>query len=159
MKLLKAALIGTILLWSPTVQAEETPAEVTAIYDQVQKLLTQHYPQAKFERSNGNFVAKFDTRTFMIHHALKTGEWQEARPQEGPNRKGIQCSISSAPGRWAGAAMVPQSFEYHYFTSLLMAPYNEKLNRHLIAHLDYPNGTSPQLLTEYQKVLAGFSSK
>lgn len=149
-----------LCLSAPAPAAEEKKQmEVQQVYEEVQKLITEYYPQAKFDTSNGNFIARFNTRKFMIHHALKTGEWQDAHEQEGPNRRGIQCSISSAAGPWAGAAMVPQTFDYRYYSSLLMAPYNKRLNTHLTAHLDYPGDTSAEFTKRYSQIISSFANK
>lgn len=125
----------------------------------VQRLLLEYYPKAECTRKDNRFECRFNTRTFMIHNALKTGEWQEARPQEGPNRGGILCTISSDTGPWNGAAMVPQTFDYRYFTSLLMAPYNKKENKHLVAHLNYPDNVERQLLQRYTKLIDSFAAE
>ncbi len=127
------------------------------IFDRLEQLIKQYYPQAKFERKQGLFIAKFDTRTFMIHHALKTGEWQEACAQEGPNRKGIRCSIKANPGPWMGAAVLPQIFDNKYFSSLMIAPYNKKFNLHLAAHLDYTDSTSKEFVKTYQDTVNDFA--
>ena len=118
-------------------------------------------------RLPGGFAAppaRFNTRQFMIHHRLKSGEWQDARPQESPGLNGIMCTIDSSPGHFMGAALVsaaPESaavFDEHYFTSLMMVPYCKQLSRHLISHLDYPSGVSGKFLEEYRKTIAKFAS-
>lgn len=151
--------IGALALSMNDVKAgEEAPEAVSVICENAEKLLKRFYPKVSIDRSNGLFVGKFDTRKFMIHHALKTGEWQEAREEEGPNRAGIICSIQSQKGRWGGAAVVPQTFNNRYFESLLMAPYSKKLDRHLVVHLSYPDGTKAEFLTEFQTMISSFSS-
>ncbi len=140
------------------------PRAVEDTYTQVQALIFKNYPKATFERKNGLFTARFNTRQFMIHHQLKTGEWQDARPQEGPDMNGIFCTIESSPGPFMGAAAVsaaPESaaaFDEHYFTSLMMVPFCKRLSRHLISHLDYPYGVSTKFLEEYRKTIAKFSN-
>jgi hypothetical protein len=124
---------------------------------QVQALITEFYPKATFEKKNGTFIGKFNTRMFMIHHALKTGEWQEASQQEGPNKGGIVCRIQNGTGPYMGAAMVPQTFDYRYFNSLLMAPENKATNTHLIAHLDYPSGVSVDFVNRYRKLISSYA--
>lgn len=154
--LLASMVIGTICGFEVKSADDTPPQQVSTIYNDVEKLILEYYPEAKIQRKDNVFTASFDTRTFMIHHALKTGEWQEARPQMGPNRKGIICGISFSPHRWQGAAVVPQSFNNRYFQSLLMAPYNKKLDMHLVVHLDYPDGTSPEFQSKFNKVINSF---
>jgi hypothetical protein len=157
-KTLSILLAGAALILSnANTQAADLPKEVEDIYDRVQKLIVEYYPKASIERKNNIFSAKYDTRIFMIHHPLKTGEWQEAREQEGPNPKGIQCVITSDAGAWQGAAEVPQTFNNRYFQTLLMAPYNKRLKKHLTVHLDYPDRMPLQFSTSFQKLVASFA--
>lgn len=148
------------LLCCGYVAASDKP-KVSAFYDQVEELVKKYYPQAEFEQKEAEkqFLARYKTRQFMIHHALKTGEWQEAMPQEGPNRHGIRLSMQAYPGQWMGAAVLPQTFSYRYFTSLIAAPYNSKLNMHVHCTLDYPADANPEFLKSYQSLLAEFSKE
>lgn len=160
-KLLKPALLLlplSMVLYTALPSAAQDTKAANAMFDRVQKLITQYYPQANFTRDNhaGTFEGRFNTRTWMIHHPLKTGEYQDARPQEGPKRKGILCRISCGQGHYNGAAKVPQTFDYRYFKSLLRAPYNKRLGTHLIAHLDYPDDVSPEFLQQYSKLIDSF---
>lgn len=139
--------------------SEQPPKEVEQLFTKLEALLLEFYPQATVTRKTNGFECRFNTRSFLIHHALKTGEWQEARAQEGPNRGGILCSVSDSAGRYAGAAMVPQQFEYRYFSSLLMAPYNKKIDRHLIAHLNFPDNVKPQLIRRYSELITSFAQE
>lgn len=139
--------------------AEQKDERADALYKELQSLITEYYPKATFEIKGGKFLAKYNTRTFMIHHALKTGEWQDASAQEGPNKGGILCTIQSSEGKYGGAAMVPQSFDYRYFSSLLMAPENSKSNTYLIAHLNYPSGVSLDFLNRYRKLIESYSDR
>lgn len=144
------------LLATPSISSE-TARQDDTFFAEVEKLLREYYPQAECTIKNGRFECRFNTRTFLIHHALKTGEWQDACPQEGPNRGGILCTITREGGPWNGAAMVPQTFEYRYFTSLLMAPYNKGQDKHLVAHLNYPDNVKRQLIERYSKLITSFA--
>lgn len=139
--------------------AEQKDERAHAIYKQLQSLITEYYPKATFEIKGGKFLAKYNTRTFMIHHALKTGEWQDASAQEGPNKGGILCTIQSGEGKYGGAAMVPQTFDYRYYSSLLMAPENSKSNTYLNAHLNYPSGVSLDFVNRYRKLIESYSDR
>ena len=95
----------------------------------------------------------------MIHLPLKTGEWQEAREMEGPDRGGIICALSYQKGKWMGAAMVPQTFEYHYYSSTLSCPYNMKLDMHLESHLSYPANVKAEFLRAYTQIVDAFANE
>lgn len=149
----------TTLIMTEAKAGDEAPQAVNLVYDRAEALLKRYYPGISIQRTEGRFVANYDTRKFMIHHALKTGEWQEAREQEGPNRGGVICSIQSQKGRWGGAAVVPQTFNSRYFESLLMAPYSKALDRHLVVHLDYPDSAKPEFLKELQTLISAFAEQ
>ncbi len=155
-------LIGAVLMISssPNAQSssEAAPPAVAETYARVEKLLLAHYPNAAVKRENGNLQISYKTRKFMVHNRLKTGEWQEAVEQIGPDRSGISCSISAAPGPFMGAAVVPQTFDYRYYQSLMLAPYSKSLNYHLVAHLNYPDDVKPVVLREFNDTVAKFSN-
>lgn len=155
--ILPISIVVTLLLCVPVLAEEQRDARAEALYKRLQALITEYYPKATFEIKDGKFTGKFNTRTFMIHHALKTGEWQDAREQEGPNKGGILCTIQSSSGKYGGAAMVPQTFDYRYFSSLLMAPENSKGNTYLIAHLNYPSGVSVDFVNRYRKLINSYA--
>jgi hypothetical protein len=156
--LLFAATAACLTLVSSTVSAKQAAAG-SQLFDKLQALFSKHYPQALIERTDKTFTAKFRAKSFMIRLPLKTGELQPARAIEGPAEGGIVCSVEIAPGRWQGAAMVPQSFDHQHFTSLLMAPYSTKSNSHLVAHLDYPLGTPAKFLLDYARTINSFGDK
>jgi|AGTN01.3.fsa_nt_gi hypothetical protein len=160
MAFLKAILpIVLAILCAVPALADSKDARAEALYKQLQGLITEFYPNATFEIKGGRFSGKYNTRTFMIHHALKTGEWQDAFAQEGPNKGGILCTIESSTGKYGGAAMVPQTFDYRYFSSLLMAPENSKSNTYLIAHLNYPSSVSVEFINRYRDLIESYSDR
>ncbi len=128
---------------------------------ELEKLLTRYYPKIqRTQVSSEPEVIQFEYNTmkFMIHHPLKTGEWQPARETIGPQRRGVICGIRLNPGRWAGAAMVPQVFDHKYYNTLLMAPYSEANDCHLVANLSYPEyDVDGNFLREYQRLVNDFA--
>lgn len=148
--------------WSSTIRpvsCSQTDDQADEIFNRLQSLVTEYYPEATCEKKVGSICFKFNTRMFMIHHPLKTGEWQEARAQEGPNRGGILCNVGRAEGRYAGAAMVPQTFDCHYFKRLLMAPYCKRSNSHLIAFLDFPDNAKAEFLVRYRQLINSYAEE
>lgn len=158
----QALLIGALLMMSSSTPgqsaSEAAPSAVAETYSRVEKILLAYYPNATVKRENGNIQISYKTRKFMMHNRLKTGEWQEAVEQIGPDRSGISCSISAAPGPFMGAAVVPQTFDYRYYQSLMLAPYSKSLNYHLVAHLNYPDDVKPIVLREFNDAVAKFSN-
>lgn len=135
------------------------PPAVAETYSRAEKVLLSHYPNATVKRENGNLQISYRTRKFMVHNRLKTGEWQEAVEVIGPDRNGISCGISAAPGPFMGAAMVPQTFDYRYYQSLMLAPYSKNLNYHLVAHLNYPDDVKPEVVKEFNEAISRFANQ
>jgi hypothetical protein len=92
----------------------------------------------------------------MIHEATKTGEWQDAAEQVGPQKGGICGDAVVEPGRFEGAALVPQAFDKRYFIEWMAAPYSEKLNRHLLVHLKVPKDAPQEFVKEFAELVATF---
>jgi len=123
----------------------------------VKSLVAEHYPRAQFEITEYLLTFRYDTWKFMIHEAWKTGEWQEARPQEGPNQHGILGEVHLIKGPYLGAAGVPQSFDKRYFTVLLQAPYSKKCDCHLHSRLFYPKRMDLNFVKRYSELIDSFS--
>src|SRR6185295_11725640 len=112
-----------------------------------------YYPNAKTELAGGRIHFEHDTRVFMVHTALMTGEWQEARPTIGPNPHGILCNIELVPGVYNGQAVLPQTFNECYFETLAMAVASPTGSHYLSVHLSYPSGVDPWFRKEFDDVL------
>lgn len=128
--------------------------------DAMEHLLKRYYKDIKrIDISNETVRFEYNNMKFMVHLPLKTGEWQPAHEEIGPQRHGIACALSLSPGKWMGAAMMPQVFDHHYYKILGMAPYDEQKDCHLHASLSYPESDiSPGLMKEYQKLVNSFGS-
>jgi hypothetical protein len=131
--------------------------DLSGFYSSLRTVFTKHYPAVKMSTKDKTVTFDHDTRLFMIHEALKTGEWQEAREQRGPKKAGVYCEIVSESGPYNGAAVVPQAFNKHYFTVLLLAPYSRRLDRHLHVLLSYPADASKEFLREFTDTVNKFN--
>lgn len=114
------------------------------------------YPKASIDTQPRAIHFEFNTRKFFVHHALKTGEWQDAREEKGPNRGGILGDIQLQSGPYAGAACVPQTFDFRYYKVLVLAPDSKKHNCHLHARLFYPANAPAAFLSQYEQLIEGF---
>jgi hypothetical protein len=124
--------------------------------NEVRTLVLKYYPNAGVTLKDQSIHLEFNTRKFMIHEPLLTGEWQDAHEETGPQKGGIYGDIELRAGEYAGMAGVPQSFDKRYFTLHVMAPYSKKLNRHLYIHLKYPRDVHKEFLTEFERLINGF---
>lgn len=134
----------TALILTQAVSGEMNDQEATQdprlrkIYSEVQGLVRRHYPEATSHLLGKKIHFESNTRVYVIHVALKTGEWQDPWEERGPRKGGILGRIELRDGKYGGAAMVPQTFDRRYYEVMLMAPYSEKHDCHLYAHLYVP---------------------
>jgi hypothetical protein len=156
------AFLGLLACWAqleprPARAADSNP-DLTPFAKKVGELVRKHYPDAMQSSSRDGSTIHFqhNTRVFMIHQPDKFGEWQDAREERGPKKGGILCDIESRPGKYNGAAVVPQEFDERYFTLYLAAPYSKKLDRHVYIQLKYPKDVSEDFLEEFKQLVNNF---
>jgi len=126
---------------------------LTHLYSRLVPNFDRHYPKIRAQLTPGSIEFEQDTRTFLVHIPLKTGEWQDAREVKGPNRRGILCRIDLIEGKYQGAAALPQTFDYRYFKTLAMAVASPSGSAYLYVHLSYPDGVDAGFLKEFQDTL------
>lgn len=129
------------------------------IYSNARRILKRHYPEATSHLLKNKIHFESDTRLFIIHVPLKTGEWQDPWEERGPKKGGILGTIELMEGQYCGAAFTPQTFDRHYYKVMLMAPYSKKHNCHLYVHLYVPRLKSkPEFIKEFIELVNGFEN-
>jgi hypothetical protein len=130
------------------------------IYSSVESIVGRYYPNATSHLLKNKIHFEFNTRLFIIHVPLKTGEWQDPWEERGPKKGGILGTIELRDGEYTGAAMVPQTFDRLYYSIILMAPYSKKHDCHLYVHLYVPRHESkPEFTKEFTELVNAFESK
>ncbi len=123
------------------------------LYTRLIPTFERYYPNIRSQLAPRSIEFEHDTRIFLIHMPLRTGEWQDAREVKGPNLRGILCHIELIDGRYQGAAMLPQTFDYRYFKTLAMAVASPNGLAYLYVHLSYPERVDAGFLEEFQGTL------
>jgi hypothetical protein len=139
---------------------EQSPAQehpLQPVYRELDALFHHYNPNATSEALNGAIHFEYNTRVFLVHEPLKTGEWQDATGVRGPNGGGIRCDIELRKGRYLGAAAVPQTFDKRYFKLWVAAPYSVSRDQHLYVHLYYPANVRAEFLETFSRVVEGFA--
>jgi hypothetical protein len=160
LSLLVTLLPSIVVLTLPCAAAEPPPAHertLREVYVELDRLFHRYYPRVTSELSNDAVHFEYGTRDFLIHEPRKTGEWQDARPERGPNRGGILCAIEVRKGRYPGAAVVPQTFDKRYFRLWVAAPYSARRDEHLYVHLSYPPDADVAFLERFVDIVASFA--
>ena len=130
------------------------------IYSSVQRIVIRHYPTATYHLLKNKIQFEYNTRLFIIHVPLKTGEWQDPWEERGPKKGGILGTIELKDGEYTGAAMVPQTFDRFYYSIILMAPYSMKYDCHLYVRLYVPKLESkPEFTKELTELVNAFESQ
>ena len=148
-----------ILITEPIRAADdETPQNpaLKRFYSELQTLFREHYPKATSHRLKDCIHFEHDTRVFIVHEPLMTGEWQDPWETRGPKPGGILCDITLQKGPYQGQAVVPQTFDKRYFKSSLEAPYSLKHDAHLEVHLSYPRDVSDDFLKQFTQLVNDF---
>jgi hypothetical protein len=116
-------------------------------------VLHRYYPDAQLRLRGDVLEFEHDTRVFLIHSRLKTGQWQEARETRGPNPGGILGTIELRQGPYNGAAVLPQTFDNRYFETLVLAEASDDQSKFLYVHLSYPDSVKSGFLSEFREVV------
>ena len=106
------ALAVSILAGGLCGPAAAAPGEdFTPLFDAVRALIEKHYPKAVATAKDTALHFEFNTRKYMIHEPLMTGEWQDAHEETGPQKGGVFGDIAVVRGPYEGQAVVPQARE------------------------------------------------
>ena len=149
------------LIAAPTSAAEGETLQNPALerfYSELRTLFRKHYPKATSHLLKDQIHFEHDTRVFLVHEPLKTGDWQDPRETRGPKPGGILCDITLQKGEYRGAAVVPQTFDKRYFKVLVMASYSPKRDVHIYVHLSYPGNVGTDFLKEFADLVNGFET-
>ena len=130
--------------------------DLKPLAEEVRKVVTKHYPKAEVSLKDGMILFAFNTRKYMIHETLLTGEWQDAHEEIGPQKGGVCGTLELRAGQYGGQAVVPQSFDKRYFTTLVAAPYSKKLDHHLYVHLKYARDVPKGFLKDFDLLVGEF---
>ena len=159
-RLLRSSLLVSSLLCAlgivPSRAAELQNPALKPLYSELRILFRKYYPEATSHLLKDEIHFEHETRIFIVHEPLRTGEWQDPWPERGPQRGGILCDLTLQKGKYPGAAAVPQTFDKRYFKLLVMAPYSSKRDVHLYVHLSFPADVKSDFLKEFTALVDDF---
>lgn len=81
------------------VVAQDINPKTTQLSQKVIALIKQYISDIEIETRHSRIHIYYNTRNFMVHRPYKTGKWQNAREETGPEMGGlaIYFSISNGP--------------------------------------------------------------
>jgi uncharacterized protein YbaP (TraB family) len=119
-----------------------TAPYVNTLYPEIERLIREHYPKAKFTKTDRKIHFEYKARLTTV-----PGNRQEVVPDFG----GVIGDIELRDGPYTGKVRLPQQFNEHAFYSvILMAPFSEKRNLHFYTRLEYPSDTPNNFLDEFR---------
>ena len=152
------ALLG-ILITLPARAADDSALQNPALkrfYSELKTLFRKHYPQATSHLLKDSIHFESDARVFIVHEATMTGDWQDPWETRGPKPGGILCDIRLNKGNYQEQVVAPQTFDTRYFKTLLLAPYSEKHDTHIVVHLSYPRNVKEDFLRQFTELVNEF---
>lgn len=161
---LSPCLLVLLFLASPCLADDQRTWEnppFQAFSDELGSVIKKYYPDVKLEKGkkpNEPLKWSYKTRKFMVHIPSLTGKWQDASEMLGPDRKGILCTAEIHEGPYMGMAVVPQTFDRHYFQVLMLGPSRKDVNAHLIVRLFYPSDADKAFVSELAELVQKFDS-
>jgi hypothetical protein len=127
--------VFAIVVAAGSALAEPPPDEMV---QKLTKAIRTHCPDARFEVTKQEFVAKFETMTFTLHRRVKGGEvFPDTYQEEGPKVKGFILRVTMREGTYGGAAAVPQILQEPYFATYIDAKAVENNAKHYFVHFSY----------------------
>ena len=99
--LLLFAAILPALIATPARAADDGALQDPALkrlYAEFQTLFRRYYPTVTSHLLTNTMHFEQDTRAFIVHEPLRTGEWQDPRETRGPKLGGILCDIALQKG-------------------------------------------------------------
>ncbi len=135
---------------------EPAKVDLNQLFREVRVVVRRYYPDATCHLVDNRIHFESQSRIYVVHEALKTGEWQDPWEERGPKKDGIVGEIHFQEGPYQGAAMLPAAFDKRYFTVWVSAPYSEKLNSHLHVSIKVPSKFPRPFYDDLMKVLSKF---
>lgn len=130
---------------------ESEPPDSARLYAQVEKLVKEYFPKAKFKIEKNTLNGKYKTRPYVIASTNKV--------EQGPKWGGVLFEMTLNAGKYKGVHSVPKKFnEYSFFHVVLMAPYSQSKNCHLLTRISYPFDVPPEFLKRFTNLVNDFEN-
>jgi len=127
---------------------------IARLSESLGKLFKDNYPDALIDLKQSDLSAQTAVQKFMIHTVFKTGEIApDAHEEIGPSAKGFILKISVQPGRYDGAAVLPQTFRNPYWQTFANT-YALSDKEYIHLHLSYGIRISDDFIEKVKQAVA-----
>jgi hypothetical protein len=120
----------------------------------IRSLVKKHYPKSHIAVYGRNIHFEWNTRTLVTG---PESDFKNAGPINVPDEAGIIGTIELKDGKFRGSALVPQTISHKDHDLLLMAPYSQEADSHLIVELLCPRkGRDDNFISEFINIIDRF---
>ena len=146
---------GGIKIALPDLTPDKTKAEPSKpenfnlVLDELEKLIKEFYKGVEIKKSDNGLHFQFSCRQIKSHRGEKQLEYV-------PKLNGIFGDITWKAGRYPGKEYLPATTHDVLYSSLLMAPYCEKNDCHLLTELRFPPTVSTRFIGEFKSIVGSF---
>ena len=123
---------------------------VVGVLDRVVELLEEFYPKAKVTRDNSSLHVEYKSKKILTHNSRKK--------KSIPNHGGIVFDIKEVSGKYPGKEYLPLQTNEILYVSLLMAPYSELDDKHLLTKVLFPETASVEFLQKFKEIISEYKS-
>lgn len=131
---------------SSEAEAAATPnPDVSRVFTEVETLVKEYYPKAKFVRTGDKL--HFDYKARGLAGA------QSGLKELSPDSGGVAGDIVVKQGKYTGRERNPSETNLILHMVLFMAPYSEPTDQHFFTRLSYPPDASVDFLTRFKSII------
>jgi len=141
--------------------AQDINSKTTKLSEEIIPIIKKYLPNYETETKYGRIYISYNTRQFMVHRPYKTGKWQNAKEDIGPEKGGIVLWFFITDEKYSGAAMIPlcATTDMYLFKETSIIKYSEKYNCYITAAIKAPRYDEKKELTkELIEILSNFEN-
>lgn len=134
----------------------ELPKELVEVDRRLRETCRELCPSARvrYNEEDRQITVEDRTRDFQVYSVFKDGRVAEQLHVEcGPKHDGFLLQVTLQPGRYQGAAVIPQDIRHPYWTTYVNAIESLDKTSHLHVRLSYGSRTDRDLLAQLKEAL------
>jgi hypothetical protein len=134
----------------------ELPKELVEVNERLREACREFCPSARMRYNDGErqITVEDRTRDFQVYSVFKDGRVAEQlHVERGPKHDGFLLQVTLQPGRYQGAAEIPQDIRHPYWTTYVNAIELPDKESHLHVQLSYGSRTDRELLDRLKEVV------
>lgn len=121
------------------------PLDFKGVLSAVEEMVVEFYPRAKVVKTDKSFHFEYRVKSLKLPSTVK----QITVPES----EGIVGDLTLKPGKYSGSELLPFQTNETYYVSLLMAPYSEPSDSHLLTKVLFPPSTPTEFITRFKKTI------